>query len=138
MGNTVTQHTIAPLSSGVTATPQIANVSTLPPDSPNIANMTAAELLYTSSPTPLLYASNRNLTLDPANIGDGDTITVLSTTPTLKPVGYVKTGLAQVRGMAFLGHKDQYLLAAGLVGGGVKVYERVSAEQGWLKEIANL
>ena len=138
MGNSITQHTIAPLSSGVTSTPLIANVSTLPPDRPNTANMTAAELLYTFSPAPLLYASNRNLTLDPQNIGDGDTITVLRMMPTLKPVGFVKTGLAQIRGMAFLGHKDQYLLAAGLVGGGVKVYERVSAEQGWLKEVAGL
>src|SRR5258706_10460355 len=100
--------------------------------------MTAAELLYSSSPTPLLYASNRNLTLDPANIGDGDTIPILSTTPALKPVGYVKTGLAQIRAMAFLGDNDQCLLAAGLVGGGVRVYERVSEEQGWLKAVASL
>ena len=62
--------------------------------------MVAAELLYASYPTPLLYASNRNLALDPANIGDGDTTTILSTTPALKPVGYVKTGLAQIRAMA--------------------------------------
>ena len=138
MGNTVTQHTIAPLSSGVTATPRVANVSILPRDLPAKAKMVAAELLYASCPTPLLYASNRNLALDPANIGDGDTITILSTTPALKPVGYVKTGLAQIRAMAFLGDNDQYLLAAGLVGGGVKVYERVSEEQGWLKAVASL
>ena len=64
----------APLPSGVTATLLIANVYVpiLPPDRPNIANTTAAELFYASSPTPLLYASNRNLTLDLANIGDGD------------------------------------------------------------------
>ena len=55
----------------------------LPPDRPNIANTTAAELLYASSPTPLLYASNRNLTLDLANIGDGGTITITITTPAL-------------------------------------------------------
>ena len=138
MGNTVTQHTIAPLSSSVTATPLVANVSILPPDLPVKASMAAAELLYASYPTPLLYASNRNVALDPANIGDGDTITILSTTPTLKPVGYVKTHLAQIRAMAFLGDNDQFLLAAGLVGGGIKVYERVSEEQGWLKEVASL
>lgn len=138
MGNTVTQHMIAPLSAGVTATLRVANVSILPPDLPSKANMGAAELLYAPYPTPLLYASNRNLALDPANIGDGDTITILSTTPALKPVGYVKTGLAQIRAMAFLGDNDQYILAAGLVGGGVKVYERVSGEQGWLKVVASL
>jgi hypothetical protein len=138
MGNTVTQHTIAPLSSGVTATPLVANVSILPPDLPANMPMGAAELLYASSPTPLLYASNRNLTVDPTNIGDGDTITILCTTPTLKPVGYVKTRLAQIRAMAFLGDNDQFLLAAGLVGGGIRVYERVSEEQGWLKEVASL
>ena len=36
--------------------------------------MSAAGLLYTSSPTPLLYESNHNLTFGLANIGDGDTI----------------------------------------------------------------
>ena len=138
MGNTVTQHIIAPLSSHVTATPLVANVSILPPDLPVNASMDAAELLYASCPTPLLYASNRNVALDPTNIGDGDTITVLRTVPTLKPVAYVKTGLAQIRAMAFLGDNDQFLLAAGLVGGGIKVYERVSEEQGWLREVANL
>jgi 6-phosphogluconolactonase (cycloisomerase 2 family) len=138
MGNTVTQHTIAPLSSGVTATPLVANVSILPPDLPANSKMGAAELLRASSPTPLLYASNRNLDLNATNIGAGDTITILRTTPALQPVGYVKTGLAQIRAMAFLGDNDQYLLAAGLVGGGVKVYERVSEEQGWLKEVASL
>jgi len=135
MGNTVTQHTITPLSS---ATQLVANVSILPPGPLGNAKLGAAELLYASSPTPLLYASNRNLTLDPTNIGAGDTITVLATTPALKPVGYVKTGLAQVRAMAFLGDNDRFLLAAGLVGGGVKVFERVSEEQGWLKEVASL
>ena len=138
MGNTVTQHTITPLSSGVTVTPQVANVSILPPNLPANSKMGAAELLYASSPTPLLYASNRNITVDPKNIGDGDTITILSTAPALKPVGFVKTGLAQIRAMAFLGDNDRFLLAAGLLGGGIKVYERVSEEQGWLKEVAKL
>jgi 6-phosphogluconolactonase (cycloisomerase 2 family) len=138
MGNTVTQHTIAPLSSGANTTPLVANVSILPTDLPANATMRAAELLYASCPTPLLYASNRNLSLDPMNIGDGDAITILRTTPALEPVGYIKTGLAQIRAMAFLGDDDQYLLAAGLVGGGVKVYERVGEEQGWLKEVASL
>jgi len=99
--------------------------------------MGAAELLYASDLTTL-YASNRNFRVDPTNIGEGDTITILSTTPELKPVGFVKTGLAQIRGMAFLGERDQFLLAAGLLGGGIKVYERVSEKQGWLKEVASL
>ena len=138
MSNTVTQHSIAPLSSGKTETPLVASVSILPPDLPDNAKMGAAELLYALHPTPLLYASNRNLTVDPTNIGDGDTITILSTTPALKPVGFVKTGLAQIRAMAFLGDNNEFLLAAGLLGGGIKVYERVSEEQGWLKEVASL
>ena len=138
MGNTVTQHSIAPLSSGVTDTPLVANVSILPPDLPFNNSMAGAEILYASSPTPLLYASNRNVALDPKNIGEGDAITILSTVPTLKPIAYVKTGLAQIRAMAFLGDNDEFLLAAGLVGGGIKVYERVSEEQGWLKEVASL
>jgi len=137
-GNTVTQHTIAPLSSGVAATPQVANVSILPLNLPANSKMGAAELLYASYPTPLLYASNRNLTVDPTNIGDGDTITILSPSPALTPVKFVKTGLAQIRAMAFLGENDEYLLAAGLLGGGVKVYERVSEEQGFLKLVASL
>jgi len=100
--------------------------------------MAAAELLYASSPAPLLYASNRNLALDPKSIGDGDSITILRTTPALEAVAHIKTGLAQIRAMAFLGDNDQYLLAAGLVGGGVKVFERVSEEQGWLRQVASL
>lgn len=116
----------------------MANVSILPLDLPANSKMGAAELLYAPSPTPLLYASNRNITVDPANIGDGDTITILSPSPALKAVGFVKTGLAQIRAMAFLGENDEYLLAAGLLGGGVKVYERVSEEQGFLKLVASL
>jgi len=138
MGNIVTQHTISPLSSGNSTTSIVANVTILPPGLPPNASMAAAELLYARSPTPLLYASNRNTALDPANIGDGDAITILSTTPELKVVGYVKTGLAQIRAMAFLGENDEYVLAAGLAGGGVKVYERVSGHRGWLKEVASL
>ena len=85
----------------------------------------------------MLYTSNGNLCLNSANIGDGDTITVLSTGPALKPVEFMKTGSAQTRAMASFDDEDQYL-AACLVSGGVKVYERVSAEQGWLKEVASL
>ncbi len=107
----------------------------LPPGLPANSKLGAAELLYAPYPTPLLYASNRNLTVDPTNIGDGDTITILSPSPALKPVGFVKTGLAQIRAMAFLGDNDEYLLAAGLLGGGVKVYERVSED---LKLVASL
>ena len=113
-------------------------MSILPPDLPANSKMGAAELLYASYPTPLLYASNRNLTVDPKNIGEGDTITILSPSPELKPVGFVKTGLAQIRAMAFLGENDQYLVAAGLMGGGVKVYERVSEEHGFLKLVASM
>lgn len=100
--------------------------------------MGAAELLSASSPAPLLYASNRNLSLNATNIGEGDAIAVLSIAPELKVLGHVKTGLAQIRAMAFMGENDEYILAAGLVGGGIKVFERVSSEQGFLKEVASL
>ena len=136
--NTVTQNAISPLSSRKTDAPLVANVSILPPDLPAGPKMAAAELLHACAPASLLYASNRNLALDPKDIGDGDAITVLSTAPELKPVAYVKTGLAQIRAMAFLGENKEYILAAGLAGGGVKVYERVSQDQGFLKEVANL
>ena len=63
------------------------------------------------------------------------TLSVLSTTPALESVGFVKTGLAQICAMAFLSDEDQYPVAAGLAGVGVAVYERVSAEHDWLKEL---
>ncbi|CAG8743012.1 11554_t:CDS:2, partial [Acaulospora colombiana] len=107
--------------------------SITPPDSDPSAPFAAAELLYAESPTPLLYASNRN---DPHP--EGDAITVLETTPKLKPVAYVRTGLNYIRGMEFVGPKKEYVIAAGMNGGGIKVFKRVPAKLGYLSEVAHL
>ncbi|PVG01014.1 3-carboxy-cis,cis-mucoante lactonizing enzyme [Serendipita vermifera] len=104
-----------------------------PPDTDVSAPLAAAELLYAESPTPLLYASNRN---DPHL--EGDAITVLEISPKLKPVAYVRTGLNYIRGMEFVGPKKEYVIAAGMNGGGIKIFKRVSAKSGYLSEVAHL
>ena len=47
----------------------------------------------------------------------------------------IRTGLQHLRGVALVGDNDAYLVAGGMNGGGIKVFERVSANQGYLKEI---
>jgi hypothetical protein len=37
-----------------------------------------------------------------------------------------------------VGDNNAYLIAGGMKGGGIKIYERVSADQGYLKEVASL
>lgn len=98
--------------------------------------MQAAELLYAPSPcggsaSPLLYASNRD---DPS--AGGDAITIFETTPQLKAVAYIRTGLKHVRALAFVGPTKQYVVAGGKDGGGIKVYERTC--QGYLTQKAAL
>ncbi|KAG8826497.1 hypothetical protein FRC17_008215, partial [Serendipita sp. 399] len=88
--STLTQHTLPSLCSG--SSQLVANISIIPPGTSPTSNMKGAELLYAPSPSgssssPLLYASNRN---DPTN---SDAITVFETTPSLKAVAYVRTGL---------------------------------------------
>ena len=99
--------------------------------------MSAAELLYapsvTSGASPLLYASNRD---DPSQLGDA--IAIFETTPALKPVAHVRTGLKHVRGMEFVGASKEYIVVGGKDGGGIKVYRRVSAAQGYLTQVAAL
>ncbi|KAG8791109.1 hypothetical protein FRC16_000581 [Serendipita sp. 398] len=92
--NVLTQNTLPSLSSG-TASQLVANISIIPPGTTPTTNMQAAELLYApstsgSSSSPLLYATNRN---DPTN---SDAIAVFETTPSLKAVAYVRTGLQHV------------------------------------------
>lgn len=89
--------------------------------------MQAAEILLpkpnATFPDPYIYVSNRN---DPSP--GGDTIAIFSlaareTEPEL--VTEVRTGLKHLRGMCFGGDDDIYLIAGGVEGGGVKIYERV-------------
>ena len=114
---------------------------------PTPSIMKASEILIPkpnrSFPTAYIYASNRE---DPHS--EGDTIAIFSLEkgeehPEL--VTEVRTGLRHVRGMAFGGEDDRWLVVGGvgslldksLGGGGIKVYERVEGGKG-LRQIAEL
>jgi hypothetical protein len=97
--------------------------------------MLAAELLIpepnTAFSTPYAYVSNRN---DPSE--EGDTIAIFSIAgDALELIAEVRTGLKHLRGMAFGGPDDKWLVAGGALGGGVKVFERVDGGKG-LKVVA--
>lgn len=113
--------------SSLIITSTMANPPTLPHD------MLAAEVLIPPSnasyPTAYVYVSNRN---DPSP--DGDIIAIFSTSMEL--IAEVRTGLNHVRGIIFGGHDDRYLVAGGVHGGGVKVFERIEGGKS-LKEIAS-
>jgi len=114
--------------------------------SPMPNQMKAAEILIPkpnpSFPTAYIYVSNRE---DPHS--EGDTIAIFSLEkgeerPEL--VSEVRTGLRHVRGMAFGGEDDRWLVVGGAgiqadssEGAGVKMYERVEGGRG-LREIAEL
>jgi len=127
LDNTITSQIVPPINS--TTAPVSASLSVLPPDIPQGSTNGAAELIL-SSVTPVfsqqfLYASNRNVSpnttlLDPR----GDTIAIFSPKP-LQLVKHVYTGLQQIRGMAIGGVNEEYIIAAGMVGGGVAIFERV-------------
>ncbi|PVG00800.1 3-carboxy-cis,cis-mucoante lactonizing enzyme [Serendipita vermifera] len=133
--NALTQHTLPALNSGMS--PQlIANLTTVPPDTTSRSGMEAAGLLYAESPSgssssPLLYASNRN---DPSP--SGDAITIFEIAPTLKAVAYVRTGVQHARALAFVGPNKEYIAVGGMNGGGIKVYKRVTASEGYLTQVA--
>jgi 6-phosphogluconolactonase (cycloisomerase 2 family) len=110
----------------------LANISIAPPDTPSSAPLVAGELLFAQTPTPLLYASNRDDTSS-----QGDAIAIFDINPLTK-VAEIRTGLQHLRGVALVGENNAYLIAGGMKGGGIKIYERVSADQGFLKEIASL
>jgi len=99
--------------------------------------MLAAEILITkpnsSFPTPYIYISNRN---DPSPYGDSLSIfdfTSNSSQPEL--IAEVRTGLSHVRGILFGGSDDKYLVAGGVNGGGVKIFEITDGGRR-LKEVA--
>ena len=84
--------------------------------------------------TPFLYATNRN---DPSP--EGDTVAIFSldnrTAPVL--VAEVHTGLRHLRGAAIGGEDGRWMVLGGMLGGGVKMYERVDGGRS-IKEIAAL
>jgi len=106
-----------------------------PPPQPN--SMLAAELLIPSTssafPTPYLYVSNRN---DPSPLGDIISIFSISG-DSLQLIAEVRSGLNHLRGMAFGGENDKYLVAGGVNGGGAKVFERIDGGRG-LKVVAEM
>ncbi|KAJ6493624.1 Lactonase, 7-bladed beta-propeller-domain-containing protein [Mycena vitilis] len=113
----------------------VAAKSTMSNPPPDLGDMLAAELLIpepnTSFSTPYAYVSNRN---DPSE--EGDTIAIFHIAgDALDLVAEVRTGLKHLRGMAFGGPDDKWLIAGGAQGGGVKVFERVDGGKG-LKLIA--
>ncbi|KAF8322042.1 hypothetical protein DL93DRAFT_1241531 [Clavulina sp. PMI_390] len=128
LANTVTQQ-IIPAKPGADFPALIANVSTLPPASTLPANSeyTAAELLLfpasASTTTRYLLASNRNIGTG-VNATAGDSLAILATAPKLHVVKQVWTGLEQIRGTQ-LSPDGKYVIAAGLVGGGVAMFEFV-------------
>lgn len=129
--NTLTQQTaVTPSSTGQPT--EVASISIIPSDTPASATLYAGELLLAHTPSPVMYASNRE---DPSPAGDA--IAVFELNPLTK-VAEIRTGLQHLRGVALVGEDNAYLIAGGMKGGGIKVYERISAAQGYLKEVASL
>lgn len=105
------------------------NISTLASGKP-AKDMLGAEIL---SAEGLLYASNRN---DPDE--GGDTIAIFST-PDLRLLREVRTGLNHLRAVALGGVNNEYLIVGGKDGGGIKVYEMTNVDGvPDLKEVAAL
>ncbi|KAI0774922.1 putative isomerase YbhE [Trametes elegans] len=114
----------------------------LPPA--DAANMLAAEILVpppsAAFPAPYVYVSNRN---DPSPAGD--TIAVFAPVGAsggagegeekITYVAEVRSGLKHLRGMEFGGPDDRWLVAGGVHGGGVKMFERVDGGRN-LREVA--
>ncbi|THU75979.1 3-carboxy-cis,cis-mucoante lactonizing enzyme [Dendrothele bispora CBS 962.96] len=139
LSSKITKH-LYPLPSS-SSFPSSSHIKTLPtmsspPTQPN--SMLAAELLIpstsTSFPTPYLYVSNRN---DPSPLRDLISIFSISPGDSLELVAEVRSGLNHLRGMVFGGENDKYLVAGGVNGGGVKVFERVDGGKG-LKVVAEM
>jgi len=152
--NRVTSHVLPPLPQAPIPLSTLPSVS---PPSRALPTMTIGEIILSPStpsyPSPLLYVSNRDEPL-PA----GDTIAVytpyhvssLPSTPSssanvpsrplvdvggqFRYIGSVATGLRHVRAIALGGPDSRFLVAGGVQGGGIKVFERVGAS---LREIAS-
>ena len=79
--------------------------------------MAAAEIQLIEAspkfPEPFIYVSNRNTGVqDPR----GDAIAIFRVEPCLEFVGFVFTGLDQIRGMEFGGPENEFLIASGVAG----------------------
>ena len=83
---------------------------------------------------PFLYATNRN---DPS--AEGDTVAIFSLDNRAAPalVAEIRTGLRHLRGAAIGGEDGRWMVLGGMLGGGVKVYERVDGGRS-LKEVVAL
>ena len=104
----------------------IKSTSTMSNPPPGRTDMLAAEILIpppnSSFPTPYLYISNRN---DPSPEGDIISIFSIQNSDSLELIAEIRTGLKHLRGMAFGGPDDEYLIAGGVNRGGVKIFERI-------------
>ncbi|KAI0827778.1 putative isomerase YbhE [Trametes gibbosa] len=136
----VSAHRFPPLPSEPTLLDLIPTMRT-PPPPPASAEMLAAEILLpqpnASFPTPYLYVSNRN---DPSP--EGDIISILSPASEASGgkigcVAEVRSHLKHLRGMEFGGADGRWLIAGGVFGGGVRVFERVDGGRD-LKEVAEI
>ncbi|KAG9080588.1 hypothetical protein FRC06_006390, partial [Ceratobasidium sp. 370] len=102
-------------------------------------SLLAAELLLVTTPTPLLFVTNRNETHP-----EGDSISVFSPLKSsggkegFEMIASTRTGLRHVRGAAFGGLDNKYLIVGGADKGGVKVYERYGARGENLKVVASM
>lgn len=107
------------------------------PGPPSEIGMLAAEILIPPPnelfSTPYIYVSNRN---DPSPEGDVIAIFSAADPEKLELVAEVRSGLKHLRGMLFGGPDLKYLIAGGVHGGGVKVFERIDGGKG-LKEVAS-
>lgn len=135
--NELSAYRFPPAPEGPTHLATLSTLLSTPPEARS--NMFAAEILLPAPnahfPTPYIYVSNRN---DPSP-GE-DTIAVFSTADAeggMQLVAEVRSGLKHLRGMQFGGPEDRWLIAGGVLGGGVKVFERVDGGKG-LEEVASL
>ncbi|KAI0305552.1 3-carboxy-cis,cis-mucoante lactonizing enzyme [Multifurca ochricompacta] len=135
--NTVTAHRLPPLPAEPTLLSTTSTFQHLPEEF--LGDRFAAELLFAPTLTgdnqdspSILYASNRN---DPA----GDTLAILSLQRPDVPelIGEVQTGLKHLRGAALGGENGRWVVLGGVLGGGVKLYERIDGGRS-LREIATL
>jgi 6-phosphogluconolactonase (cycloisomerase 2 family) len=122
--------TVQPLPASPSGSSSITStVNIIPPGVPSGNTYAAGELLIppTSSafPTTYIYASNRNTGYNRDPRG-GDAITIIQVSGgQLSIVGYVYTGLDQIRGMQFGGPDKRYLITGSASGAaGVAVFER--------------
>ncbi|CDO70096.1 hypothetical protein BN946_scf184806.g23 [Trametes cinnabarina] len=138
LASTLTQQLIPPAPNGTT--PLIANFSILPPGLPEGAAMAGAEILIAEAsehfPEPFVYVSNRNTGVqDPR----GDAIAIFRIEPKLELVGFVWTGLDQIRGMQLGGPEKEFLIAGGVAGdGGVIVLKRTDGGKNFTLLTRNL